>query len=251
LPPVRILGESKEQEIINFSRANYATPRSVVEIKIAKDTEDDGEIPENREQSNRTLELYDTVCQSCNKKMKVPFKPDGKRPVYCKSCLKKMESTPNNYKKPNNFKPRESFEEAKTHERDNYSNNKTAEPRTSYQHLEVNREVKKAEIQVLENDEQDLVVVPKENNVPAIRNEVSVNLEETAKKFIPEEKIIQKEEIPVRESIVEDSVKLETKSGKKIDFEGLLDIIKKENKSSQDNPEKGEVIKPGETVKFD
>jgi len=33
--------------------------------------------------------LYDAVCSSCGKPTKVVFPPDGKRPVYCKSCRKK------------------------------------------------------------------------------------------------------------------------------------------------------------------
>jgi len=35
---------------------------------------------------------YDTVCASCGKVTKVSFQPDGKRPVYCKDCLKKIRT---------------------------------------------------------------------------------------------------------------------------------------------------------------
>ena len=34
---------------------------------------------------------YDARCSSCGKDTKVVFHPDGKRPVYCKSCRKKPE----------------------------------------------------------------------------------------------------------------------------------------------------------------
>ncbi|BFT94047.1 MAG: hypothetical protein MNSN_09160 [Minisyncoccus archaeiphilus] len=98
LPPVKMEGESVDKQIIDYSRMQYSTDREVVEEKIAKDTEDDasptGGTPAVKDSFGRTSELYDTICQSCDKKMKVPFKPDGKRPVYCKTCLKKMEQDP-------------------------------------------------------------------------------------------------------------------------------------------------------------
>jgi CxxC-x17-CxxC domain-containing protein len=38
--------------------------------------------------------LYDAKCANCEKWTKVVFPPDGKRPVYCKACLKKMGRGP-------------------------------------------------------------------------------------------------------------------------------------------------------------
>jgi len=35
--------------------------------------------------------LYDANCSLCGKPVKIVFKPDGTRPVYCKSCLKKVK----------------------------------------------------------------------------------------------------------------------------------------------------------------
>src|SRR3989344_3856449 len=32
--------------------------------------------------------LYDTVCATCGTPIQVPFKPDGKRPTFCKDCLR-------------------------------------------------------------------------------------------------------------------------------------------------------------------
>ena len=34
--------------------------------------------------------LYDARCSNCGKDTKVVFPPDGKRPVYCKACRKKL-----------------------------------------------------------------------------------------------------------------------------------------------------------------
>ena len=33
--------------------------------------------------------LYDAVCDECGKDCKVPFKPSGKKPVYCSDCFEK------------------------------------------------------------------------------------------------------------------------------------------------------------------
>ncbi len=33
--------------------------------------------------------MYDAVCAACGKKTKVPFKPNGKKPVYCRECYNK------------------------------------------------------------------------------------------------------------------------------------------------------------------
>lgn len=35
--------------------------------------------------------MYDAICASCGLAIQVPFKPDGKRPVYCKDCLKEIQ----------------------------------------------------------------------------------------------------------------------------------------------------------------
>ena len=33
--------------------------------------------------------MYKTVCSNCDDDTEVPFKPDGKRPVYCQQCLRR------------------------------------------------------------------------------------------------------------------------------------------------------------------
>ncbi len=38
--------------------------------------------------------LYDAQCAKCQKWTKVVFKPDNKRPVYCKTCLKNVQRAP-------------------------------------------------------------------------------------------------------------------------------------------------------------
>ena len=68
LPPVRMIGESKEKEIIDYSRISYATPRSIVEIKIAKDTEDDGEKPTTKKAATKKEKKEEAASEKKKKK---------------------------------------------------------------------------------------------------------------------------------------------------------------------------------------
>jgi CxxC-x17-CxxC domain-containing protein len=38
--------------------------------------------------------MFDAVCTNCKKRIKVPFKPDPNRPVYCKDCFAKKQEKP-------------------------------------------------------------------------------------------------------------------------------------------------------------
>ncbi len=44
--------------------------------------------PENEERLVEDKKMYDAVCDTCGVEIKIPFQPDGKRPVFCKDCLK-------------------------------------------------------------------------------------------------------------------------------------------------------------------
>ncbi|MCK4781897.1 type IV secretion system DNA-binding domain-containing protein [Candidatus Parcubacteria bacterium] len=88
LPPFPIEEEADRDKIIKVSREKYATSCEIVEEKISKWTEGIN-ISESQKASPI---LYDAKCSGCGKLTKVTFKPDGVRPVYCKSCLKKMET---------------------------------------------------------------------------------------------------------------------------------------------------------------
>jgi len=89
LPPAVPTEADHEKEIIEFSRKTYGTNRPLVEERISKyaGVED---LPKMEARESRPQkDLYDAECGKCGKKVKVPFKPDGKRPVYCKACLGK------------------------------------------------------------------------------------------------------------------------------------------------------------------
>ena len=37
--------------------------------------------------SSRPTEMHQATCAHCNKACEVPFRPNGKRPVFCKDCF--------------------------------------------------------------------------------------------------------------------------------------------------------------------
>lgn len=43
--------------------------------------------------SGRSDESFDATCASCNAHCEVPFKPNGKKPVYCRNCFKQNVPT--------------------------------------------------------------------------------------------------------------------------------------------------------------
>jgi len=97
--------KSYKETIIRVSRERYGTKRQSIEEKIKKWAGTQFQIP-----PLKTQPLYDAQCSSCNKKIKVPFLPDPSRPVYCKSCLKKIEKEETislTSLKPRNEKPKE------------------------------------------------------------------------------------------------------------------------------------------------
>ncbi|OGZ27113.1 MAG: hypothetical protein A2365_00385 [Candidatus Nealsonbacteria bacterium RIFOXYB1_FULL_40_15] len=89
LPPFENPEKSNRDKIINASRERYGTSRKIVEEKISKWSGfSEGQIPEFPKPENT---LYDATCIACGKPTKVIFPPDGKRPIYCKTCLKKIK----------------------------------------------------------------------------------------------------------------------------------------------------------------
>ncbi len=89
LPPWFKPEVSNRDKIITSSRERYGTHREKVEEKIARWAQV-GELPPAMETRQQQI-LYDAKCSRCGKDTKVVFPPDGVRPVYCKSCRKKIE----------------------------------------------------------------------------------------------------------------------------------------------------------------
>lgn len=88
LLPFPIPEKTNREKIIKVSRERYGTTRKEIEEKIAKWT-GPLDMPATFQQPTAPL-LYDARCSMCGKDTKVPFRPDGKRPVYCKPCRAKL-----------------------------------------------------------------------------------------------------------------------------------------------------------------
>lgn len=43
---------------------------------------------------DRPLEMHQATCNECRKMCGVPFRPNGKKPVYCRDCFKDAERAP-------------------------------------------------------------------------------------------------------------------------------------------------------------
>ncbi|MFA5086514.1 MAG: CxxC-x17-CxxC domain-containing protein [Candidatus Paceibacterota bacterium] len=171
LPPA-IPGDDYEREIIEFSRRKYGTLKESVEERISKyaGVEDLPKIEVVK--NSRQMEMFDAVCEKCGKKVKVPFKPDGKRPVYCKTCL----------------------------------STKNGESKNAFEKLPF------------------------------------ISLEDTAKEFSP----VKKE----KKNIIKPEIVDVNKAKKKIDFEGLREVIKEAKKEKEEKPKETGTINPGEVIKF-
>ena len=109
--------EKKHEEIIRISRSKYARTVKVVEEEInswaanrdvpsvanyqsSSDLSNPQNFskplykPSNSPSSSRSpdsTKLYDVKCSNCGKDTKVIFEPVAGRPVYCKSCMKKIK----------------------------------------------------------------------------------------------------------------------------------------------------------------
>ncbi len=96
-PPPQDLDHENREEIIRVAREQYTTNREDAENEItewAGNMEMQGaarvaDKSQGRIQDDGT-KLYDAVCVNCGKATKVIFQPSPDRPVYCKSCLKKI-----------------------------------------------------------------------------------------------------------------------------------------------------------------
>ncbi len=92
LPPLQFEVDPQIREKVTLaSRERYARPRAEVENKISRWSGMMGEGEGSGSQALPSGQLIETPCWNCGKTATVPFKPDGKRPVYCMSCLKQIE----------------------------------------------------------------------------------------------------------------------------------------------------------------
>jgi len=142
LPPTEKPEKSNRDKIISVSREKYGSQREIVEDKISRWAEATGAtLPIISNQKAQTA-LYDAQCSVCKKMIKVIFTPDGVRPVYCKSCLKKLQEKK---QAPEQREPTFSLEEVKKAEPVSFAGPKKEGERSKPKRKEVNlEEVKKA-----------------------------------------------------------------------------------------------------------
>ena len=110
LPPPEPVAQSNREKIIEASRATYGIKKEIVEERIINWLAPEQEKPAGaaapRPAASRPPSsfagaasqggdsptvLYDAICSICGKPTKVIFEPQEGRPIYCKSCLKKMK----------------------------------------------------------------------------------------------------------------------------------------------------------------
>lgn len=83
------------EQIIALSRRKYGTQKNLVEEQIANwmigkvETPKKSESPTQQKKEKKGLK-YTVKCYECGKPTEVNFKPDGIRPVYCKSCFQEI-----------------------------------------------------------------------------------------------------------------------------------------------------------------
>lgn len=105
LPPPDPMETSFRADIIKWSRERYGTPIATVEGHIAAwagvSQSQAAAVPAvlSPVPARDQQPLYDAVCSKCQKPTKVVFLPDGKRPVYCKTCRKKAQQHESSVKK--------------------------------------------------------------------------------------------------------------------------------------------------------
>lgn len=93
LPPLPKQKESHKDEIINISRGQFGAPKEGVEEKIKQWYGEQAEsVAQAVEAAKPKRPLYDAVCSKCGQKTQVIFQPDGKRPVFCQTCLEKIRA---------------------------------------------------------------------------------------------------------------------------------------------------------------
>jgi CxxC-x17-CxxC domain-containing protein len=222
LPPWPREYESNKEKVIALSREKYGTPRSVIEEKISRWT-DASTTAEPQIQANQPT-LFDARCAMCGKDTKVTFQPDGKRPVYCKTCLKKKqkesEGMPKSEPLPRTTKEVDPEKKSVTESQKTFA----SLPTISLEDIEKKEAVPFAPSK---KENQKPEKKRKEVDLAGLKAAINVSLKDALKDT-------QKESIP--KPIQQKTAGIQTEEAKESD-------------KQQDNVQKGE-IKPGETIQF-
>jgi len=80
-PAIKVLPKEKPAPVI-VQKVAAPAPAAKAEEDVVKDK------VVVEEKVTEKKEMYETVCDTCEQKIYVPFKPDPSRPAFCKECLK-------------------------------------------------------------------------------------------------------------------------------------------------------------------
>jgi len=97
LPPRPAPEVNFHHQIIKNTREFYCRSKIEVEKQISEEwlaTEEKEEKEENKTKKTKESKkkVYEDFCWVCGAKVELPFQPDGKRPIFCKDCLKGVEA---------------------------------------------------------------------------------------------------------------------------------------------------------------
>ncbi len=176
LPPLAKRTGSAER-VIALSRERYASQREEVEEKIkkwfAQGKQIEAEVKAESLSEEEKEKLGLVHCSYCNGLAEVAFQPDGKRPVFCDDCLKKIRSQEIIIKKDENgvywlikdeghFQGKDNIlkipsEEKKRELEGSFQKKKTEEkPQPSAENLSANKEQGKSATSLPDQPEKDL-----------------------------------------------------------------------------------------------
>ena len=66
-------------------------PKEKASFEPVKKSESADDGSAERAEKDQPKELYETICDTCQQKIYVPFRPDPNRPAFCKECLKEYQ----------------------------------------------------------------------------------------------------------------------------------------------------------------
>ena len=91
--PVNAAGVQAAEPVATLNRpVNNISPEKTAVVSASTDSVDQAApIPASAPVQKEIKELYETVCDTCEQKIFVPFKPDPSRPAFCKECLKEYQ----------------------------------------------------------------------------------------------------------------------------------------------------------------
>lgn len=138
----------------------------------------------------RDMEMYSAVCASCSKNCEVPFRPNGKKPVYCKDCFSR-ESDGNNTRR---FESNRNSSRADSYNRDSRDNQPRREQSRNENDTRGLNDLKN-QIEILNSKLEKIIMILGEKN--SSKKESPVEATKEPKKLVSK-KSVKKSDSPTR-----------------------------------------------------